>query len=243
MLVAGSNSWVISSWKLDEKDSAVSERKDLFKQGHNVPHLSFSPCGQFLAAAGIDKKTRILEVDSQRLVAYFQTTSFVWTNNWVIKPPENSGKSSKGTTTPKSLGDYLLITTSNNGVFLLDLLDVSKAQEAPARLTPIYKDKIDLICFSSVTRLSISKFCPELQMFFAVSHQFGSIHGYKIIKMGQSFTMCYIEISDKEINPSNPILGFDVIGLSFEDPTIKEALLYVLTYNKELHCLSVSLGA
>ena len=83
---------------------------------HNVPYIKLSPCYKYLAVASISSFVYIYDItqpNNMILLASYDFSLYLWNVQWIIK---ESSKNSNIT-----LSDYLLLVTSNNIFYLLDI--------------------------------------------------------------------------------------------------------------------------
>lgn len=45
-------------------DLQTGQKSSIDAHGHNVPSVSFSPCGKFIASTSIDKSVKVWELDT-----------------------------------------------------------------------------------------------------------------------------------------------------------------------------------
>jgi len=80
IIAVGSNSNRISMWylkdiqtylknKISNENEPEPKRHCIIAHDHNIPFISFSPCGEFIASISIDDTCRIHHVDTKKLVS------------------------------------------------------------------------------------------------------------------------------------------------------------------------------
>lgn len=229
ILALGSNSWRISF--IDISDG-VQDKTIFAEEKHNIPDISFSPCGFYLSAASISGEISIFKVDEKKKICSDKIDGFGWSVNWITKKDcrklnglniDNSYIISPDY--PQStLEQYLIVGTGVFSIYLYSFkfFSITKQYE----MERIYE--IDILKFVSRTtsrhlqslRLCISKKLRDSSMIiyalqnstYAIISEVLNIDGEWIIKL-QKLTMYskdQIFYSDGRIfTPFNNIVSVD----------------------------------
>jgi hypothetical protein len=143
-IAVGSNSYRITVFQVVMDGESSLEMQDISKliltgHEHNVPSLSFSPCGDYLASCSIDGSIRIWNVeDGSTLIQKQMGLDWGWAIRWIqkqhIKKPldrdvnlklvetedDHISHSSSKPDGAFSLAKYMLVYCTNSDIFLVD---------------------------------------------------------------------------------------------------------------------------
>lgn len=71
--------------KISNENEPEPKRHCIIAHDHNIPFISFSPCGEFIASISIDDTCRIHHVDTKKLVSYLKMDKWLWSVVWINK--------------------------------------------------------------------------------------------------------------------------------------------------------------
>ncbi len=79
ILIGGNHKCVMIHNVLDEYNSEPIKRSQIYKGNeHNVPHVSFSPNGEFIISSSIDTQTKIWDTFTQELLINIPSQTLEW---------------------------------------------------------------------------------------------------------------------------------------------------------------------